>query len=415
MPDTTIEDYYPRLSFEELKAILGLTIKGDDVNKLITFLCGIMAYTESAQFNISFNAPSSTGKSYIPLEVTALFPEEDVLHLGHCTPTAFFYDLTEYDEESGVGNVDLSRKIIVFMDQPHFLLLERLRPLLSHDKKQLLIKATDKSDKGGHRTKNITVIGFPAVIFCTAGLGIDEQEATRFILLSPDMGQEKIRAAINERIKKGSDERKYRAALDSDPMRQNLMRRIKAIKEAGIADIKIEDEEKVKELFLARNAHLKPRHMRDIGKVMAIIKGSALLNLWFRKRDGDTIITNDYDVEQGFNVWDSIYLSQELNLPPCLLEFYNQVILPLCKDGRITFRKEIQAKYLTLNHSALRDDILRQQMLPMLEAAGLIIQEPDPEDKRRVMIYIPQANLGAELVTKNIVSRHRGWFYAARI
>ena len=30
---------------------------------------------------------------------------------------------------------------------------------------------------------------------------------------------------------------------------------------------------------------------------------------------------------------------------------------------------------------------LRQQILPMLETAGLIIQEKDPNDKRKLLIY----------------------------
>jgi len=62
-----VSNFQP-LSSKELVEILGLTIKKDEENKLITFLCQLSAYKESSQFNISFNAPSSTGKSYIPTE-----------------------------------------------------------------------------------------------------------------------------------------------------------------------------------------------------------------------------------------------------------------------------------------------------------------------------------------------------------
>ena len=65
------------------------------------------------------------------------------------------------------------------------------------------MKITDKAKKGGSKTKNIIIKGFPAVIFCTGNLKIDEQESTRFFLLSPKISQEKIRAAIREKIKKG--------------------------------------------------------------------------------------------------------------------------------------------------------------------------------------------------------------------
>ena len=62
---------------DELKDILGLTIKADDTNKIITFLGMLTAFTEDWQINISFRAPSSTGKSYIPLEIASIFPQED--------------------------------------------------------------------------------------------------------------------------------------------------------------------------------------------------------------------------------------------------------------------------------------------------------------------------------------------------
>ena len=61
---------------KDLIDVLDLTIKKDRENKLVTFLCLLSAYTDSAQFNLSFNAPSSSGKSYIPLEIAQLFPQE---------------------------------------------------------------------------------------------------------------------------------------------------------------------------------------------------------------------------------------------------------------------------------------------------------------------------------------------------
>ncbi len=124
------------LSSQELIQTLGLTIKRDEENKLITFLCQLSDYTENSQLNISFNAPSSTGKSYIPTEISQLFPEDDVIEIGYCSPTAFFHDVGKFDKEKEGYVVDLSRKILIFLDQPHTLLLQHLRPMLSHDKKR---------------------------------------------------------------------------------------------------------------------------------------------------------------------------------------------------------------------------------------------------------------------------------------
>ncbi len=404
------------MAAEELTKTLGLTIKHDEENKLIAFLGELSAYTESSQLNISFNAPSSTGKSYIPTEVAQLFPQEDVIEVGYCSPTAFFHDVGKYDKAKEGYTVDLSRKILIFLDQPHTLLLQHLRPLLSHDKKEIRLKITDKSQKAGIKTKNIFLKGFPAVIFCTAGLKIDEQESTRFILLSPETDTEKIRQAIYEKIKKETDGKSYRSLLDEDPERQHLKERIRAIRQARIEDIQIGNPKKIEELFFSSNKNLKPRHQRDIGRIISLIKAIALLNLWFREKEGSTIIANDNDIEAAFKIWNAISESQEFNLPPYIYQLYKEVILPAAKEKNINTtgeenklglnRREVTQKHLQVYGRVLPDWLLRQQIIPMLENAGLIQQESDPDDKRKMLIY--PTSLLAISINENNSESHGG-------
>jgi hypothetical protein len=54
---------YPEMSMQELLDVLDLTIKEDSVSKLITFYCMLSAYTHDSQINVSFNAPSASGKN----------------------------------------------------------------------------------------------------------------------------------------------------------------------------------------------------------------------------------------------------------------------------------------------------------------------------------------------------------------
>ncbi|MDP3727005.1 MAG: toprim domain-containing protein, partial [bacterium] len=313
-PEKIDTSQFQLISSQDLAEILGLTIKQDEENKIVTFLCELSAYTENAQFNISYNAPSSTGKSYIPTEIARLFPEEDVRELAYCSPTAFFHDVGEWNKDMKGYVVDLSRKILIFLDQPHTQLLERLRPLLSHDKKEISVKITDKTQKFGMKTKNVLLKGYPSVIFCTAGLRIDEQEATRFLLLSPEVNHEKIRQGILESIKKEADTESYKSWLEENPERKLLKERIRAIKLEGIKEIKIAGYQKVIDRFLSENKVLKPRHQRDIKRLVSIIKSFALVNLWWREKNGTTITANEDDIEQAFKIWDAISVSQELNL-----------------------------------------------------------------------------------------------------
>ena len=389
------------LSSKELIEILGLTIKKDEDNKLITFLCQLSAYTQDSQFNISFNAPSSTGKSYIPTEIARLFPKDDVIEIGYCSPTAFFHDVGKWDEEREGYIVDLSRKILIFLDQPHTLLLQHLRPMLSHDKKEIRLKITDKSQRFGLKTKNIFLRGFPAVIFCTAGLKIEEQETTRFLLLSPETDCEKIRQAIYEKIKKETDNEAYESWLEDNPERKLLKSRIRAIKQENVQNVKIGSPEKIAEAFFTENKILKPRHQRDIGRIISLIKAFALLNLWFRENNGSTIVANEDDIKDAFKIWGPISESQEYNLPPYIFHLYQEVILPAWNEknqkrsegfeeitGKLGLtRREVTQKHLQVYGRVLPDWQLRQQIIPMLENAGLISQEPDPSDRRRMLIY----------------------------
>ncbi|MEA3368815.1 MAG: hypothetical protein U9Q24_00425 [Candidatus Ratteibacteria bacterium] len=376
------------LSISGLLEILGLTIKEDKVNKLITFLCCLSAYTESSQFNISFNAPSSTGKSYIPIEIASLFPKEDVIKVGYCSPTAFFHDKGKFVKEQEGYFVDLERKILIFLDQPHTLLLQHLRPLLSHDEKEINIKITDKSQKYGLKTKNIVIKGFLSVIFCSAGLKIDEQEATRFLLLSPETNQGKIKQGIDEALNKEADLEAYLAKLNNNPQRQLLINRIKGIKEENITAIKIHNPDKIREWFFEKHKALKPRHQRDIKRLVSIIKSFTLLNLWHREAEGlDIILTSDEDIEAGFRIWEEISFSQELNLPPYIYRMFKEVILPLYQEKETGLsRKAIMQGYFRIYNRPVADWVLRQQIIPMLETAGLIIQEADPTDKRKILI-----------------------------
>jgi hypothetical protein len=397
--DTT---QFSPLTSDALIETLGLTIKYDAENKLATFLCELSAYTENAQFNISYNAPSSTGKSYIPTEIARLFPEEDVMEIAYCSPTAFFHDVGEYDKEKNRYLVDLSHKILIFLDQPHNELLARLRPLLSHDKKEIALKITDKSQKFGLKTKNVLLRGYPSVIFCTAGLRIDEQEATRFLLLSPEVSQEKIQQGISATIRKEADSASFVSWLEENPERILLKERIRAIKLEGIREINIAHSERIEERFLRDNPTLKPRHQRDIKRLLSLIKAFAILNAWWRDRSGATITATDADIDGACKLWEKIAVSQELNLPPYIYNLYKEIILPAwqAKNGAALeplegepaaatgiSRQEVLEKHFAVYGRMLDGHQLRQQILPMLETAGLIFQEQDPNDKRKVLIF----------------------------
>jgi hypothetical protein len=188
----------------------------------------------------------------------------------------------------------------------------------------------------------------------------------------------------------------FKAWLDDMPERKLLKNRIKAIKQEHIGEIKIAHPEKIEARFFILNKVLKPRHQRDIGRLLALVKSLALLNWQWRQREGQTITANDQDIEEAFKIWDRICIPQELNLPPYIYKIYQEVIAPLW-EARIIVpgvnqkegisRHEIIQTHFKVYGRMLDNEQLRQQILPMLETAGLIFQELHPTDKRKLLTY----------------------------
>jgi hypothetical protein len=400
-PEIVDTSKFKEIQIDDVCKVLDSTIKKDDDNKAVTFLSMLTTYTEESQMNVFFNAPSSTGKSHIPLSVVDLFPKEDTIILAHCSPTAFFHEQGKYDKESNEITVDLSKKILIFTDMPDTGLIARLRSILSHDAKESRLKITDKNQKGGNKTKTVVILGYPSVYFCSAGLKVDEQESTRFLMLSPSIEHDKLLQGIQQSIIKESDREKFSNLVNSDENRELLKKRILAIKQAEISDVKIENAALVEKLFLEDGKSIKPRQQRDVKKVISLIKGFALLNLWFRKKDENYICATENDIVAGFKLWRNISSGQDYGLAPYVYKIYQKIILAIWNEPPKQYhslsevtdnkrlgvtRKEILNRHYKVYGRPLSSLSLRQHILPQLEQAGLIVQERSPTDSREMLV-----------------------------
>ncbi len=389
------EEIKCEVTWDYLSDVLSTTIKRDNATKLITFCAMLTSQTDEDQFNIGLQAESSTGKSYIPLEVAEYFPQDELIVVASASPTAFFHDSGYWDEEKQALIVDLQHKILIFLDQPHFQLLERLRPLLSHDRKELTYKITDKNEKKGLRTKNVILRGFPSVIFCTVKLDPDEQEKTRLFLLSPEVDESKLKESIELLAMKRCNPKAFMKLLETNPKRKLLCERVEGIRNSKIRNVVIPDAEKVLERFESKRQHLTPRDQRDLPRTISLIKAHALLNCFTRKRvDRETIEANEADIEAGFALYDEISEPNERGLPPFVYDVYQKVFIPLFEqEDEVINRRSIEEKYFEVYHKPLIDDFFRQHLIPALRSAGLVSEEPDPTDKRRILYYSPVSRL----------------------
>jgi len=398
------------ITISELNEILSTTVKHDEANKAITFLGMLLAQTDEDQYNIAFQAESSTGKSYIPLELAQYFPEEERRIYGGASPTSFYHEVGKYmpireasekfglrgifdaeelaDQKRKVIVVDLERKILVFMDQPHWMLMEKLRPLLSHDMKVLRYSTTDKTGKGGLRTKTVIIRGYPTAILATAKPTQEDQERTRMWLLSPEVSQEKFLESLKLLGVKIGHREAFREWIETHPQRRWLKERIRQIRTTGIRNVIIPDWEKILERYEEKRPYLSPRSQRDWPRLLFLIKGCAQLNCFNRVKAGEhSIIADQKDIDAGFDLYEKVAAPNELGLSPETYRIYEEIILPLTQDGNGVARKEIIKEFhrrygRPLGHKRLKDEII-----PALESVGLVTQEQNPDDRRETLVY----------------------------
>jgi hypothetical protein len=384
------EDLTKEISWNEVASILSTSIKKDYVPKLITFSGMLLAQTNKDQLNIGFQAESAAGKSYIPFEIASYFPPNEIIKIASASPTAFYHRGGIWDESRKAQVCDLENKIVIFSDQPGFQLIEKIRSVLSKDDKELTYWITDKNRSGANRTKTIIIKGFASFFFCTAKTDPDEQEKTRLILLSPEIDQDKLYESLELAALRNADIDEYRKLIEQDPKRKWLIDRILAIRQLGIREIIVPDKGRtVFERFIREHKNLIARYQRDFPRIFSFIKAHALLNCFNRERltnsKSGTIVATDTDIDAGFTLYKEIEESNELGLSPYIYRIYKQVIEPELNPINGLSRKDIRSKYFSVFHKFLQPKF-EDAVIAQIEAAGLIQQEPDPEDRRKLLV-----------------------------
>jgi hypothetical protein len=133
--------------------------------------------------------------------------------------------------------------------------------------------------------------------------------------------------------------------------------------------------------------HLMPRHQRDYPRIFSFIKAHALLNCFNREKlSEDTILANQTDIDAGFALYKGIEQSNEMGLSPYILKIYDDAFMPILKVNEGVSREDILKQYYKTRHKPMSPEILRLEIIPQLEAVGLIYQE---EGERRKMLVYP--------------------------
>ena len=437
---------FKELSIDDLTNSLNCTIKRDKVSKGITFLNMLNSQTEDEQFNIMYSAESSTGKSYIPMEISRYFPEKQVVELAGASPTSMIHesgvlcldqdgkytpidDLIEpiqeeieemefsgkrldYEQNRHLNQlkkriylirknaktiIDYEGKILIIIDQRDPKLLERIRPFLSHDKKQLEFRITTNS-KQGNKTQHIILMGFSSVHFCTTNARYDDQEATRNFVLSPESDPDKIKESLELLNDKLADRASYDKWLDNQPERKALMFRIMLIQALGVKRFRIWDKAKVLEGFNAlHKGRFISRYSRDLTRIYSLIYGCALLNCFNRELDSEILIATEADMNSAFALYAEIMEANESGVPPEIYNMYKDIFVPYFNRQETGFMgmsvKDMHKAIFQKQFRHVSNERMVKDIVPALLASNLL-EETRGEDKR-IPLYVPSLNINS--------------------
>jgi len=269
-------------------------------------------------------------------------------------------------------------------DMPDTRLLATLRSLTAHDKKRCTYTVTQSKTL---KTKKVIIEGFFTPIYCTAHTEIDEQEITRFFLLTPEFNEAKVKEALDLIARKNSDVN-YKQWYESEPSRVLLKQRIEEIKDRNIKEIYISADlmEQLKNWFIQQTKTLKPKVMRDFPRLISLTKAWCLLNYMCREKDEEPYLwCNATDVEVAKKLYTLIYKSNEMGLTPECLDLYEQVVYPIANNDVGATIDNFHNQYFNVNHRPLGDYRLRG-MLKNLETIGLITKDTSKKPHRYFII-----------------------------
>lgn len=398
-------------------------IRHDMPLRNVVLLVGESAYGQNP-LNLFLQGPSSSGKTYVVTETLKYFPTKDVWILGGLSPTALMHDYGSIEEINGVEFkvVDLSRKILVFLEKPNMATIRQLLPIMSHDKDEIEYRITDKNEIGQHVTMKAVIRGFPAFIFCTTETEILKELSTRNLLYAPEITEEKTTAVL--KMQKDAATQPLAQSGEENDLILQAQAAIHVLSEDFYnAEVALPPVE-----MLNMKSSADPRVMRDNKKRLEMIKTCARLHAYQRvcliqKVDGEerrVILANFFDVLTGLTLFEEIALSTTTGLAPVIISFFNKILKSLGANAGCFSYDEMAEKYFEVYNQPIGRDTLRKLRVDPLEQAGYVTSNYEEGDRRkklfRVVRDIPTfqstgQNRRIELSGISVSEMAKAWLY----
>lgn len=351
----------------------------DKTIRKIELLTCVSAYGEYP-INLALQQVWSAGKTKTITTVAKYFEDNDVWFVGAISPKALIHEKGEYDTEKGSFIVDLRNKIIIFLDEPEYHTLAMLKPLLSHDKFEIMYRYVSKDTM---KTIASTLRGFPACVFCAVKSKYTEEFTSRWFTASPEIRHKKIRKVIELKGDMASEPEKYK----EDEEFKAFKRAFVILREAAPHKVVIPFAPQLSKHFKAK----KPAHMRFYDLLLALIKASCILHATQRQKDkNERLIATIQDYEIAKDIFTKIEQPTVHGLGQNVLDFYETIVLQKKYEyesiqPQITY-ETLMDRYSQAYGEPIGRDRMRQEYINPLKRKGLINLIPDPDDKRKKLV-----------------------------
>ena len=419
----------------------------------------LSTYTDEP-INAGLLAPSAEGKTYATVEAAEIFPKEDVIAIGRMSPTALInthgilidqegnpiqpkldqlrldlfnaetdnekkliYEIKEHMKEilnTARTQVDLTHKILLFLDNPKPETYEVLKPIMSHDKKEIIYKTT-KSD-GSLSVKETVIKGWPVFVFCSAKNEAKNEVwaeiATREVILSPNTDVSKYHAAN----KLTSQKMGIPSILESNNNEKEIIKFYVEQLKSVLLNI-CKDGNPVINPFNQHMADLFPHNegvtMRHFKRLLSFVNIETLVNAHSNMRI-EYQINNTKKEKKTFviaslkMIHDAIKtLGNISTVAPEKIKFYHEIFVPLIRE-KSTFqislndtdeeasqqkliaspevvtvtKEEVAEKFTKVFHKTITPKAIQEYYLKHLSDEGILDYKENPDNKKQYLYFL---------------------------
>jgi len=355
---------HPKLLDQVLSDIELIGVVGEQTNKLVGYLAAVSRKLDEP-LSVLIQSRSAAGKSTLQDAILKLVPEEDVLKYTRITDQALFYS----------GENTFLHKVLAIEEGPGMKGAAYSIRNIQSSGKITIATAGKTSGSEGLQTRQYTVKGPVSVMLTTTDTTLDDETASRFIVLTIDESA-KMTRAIHEHHRLGEGlngmitKKNQKELVLKHHNAQRLLKPMAVINPYA-------------RYLTYPSSSLKTR--RDFRKYLGLIKAVAFLHQYQRDIKTATIEGNDIeyievtleDIEKA-NALATEVLGRSLDGLPApsrkLLDLIFKMVSTLAQERQVPLIKVGITRRMIREHTGWSNWHVRNYLPPLLDLEYLVLQ-----------------------------------------